>query len=100
MSTAAMGATELAETLNGFDEIAISRTFGEDVTALRERPLMFLRALAFIDHRRQGQKDAEAYVAAMEILTKDLDSYFPDDPIELDPEHPETAEGKEDEPLF
>jgi hypothetical protein len=99
--TATMSANALTDTINGFDELAISKAFGEDITTLKGKPLMFLRAMAFVDHRRQGMKDAPAYKAAMLILSKDLADYFPDDPQESDPsefEDPVTDEGKDEQP--
>jgi hypothetical protein len=98
--TAQMSANELTDVMNGFDELAIGKAFGEDISSLKQRPLMFLRALAFIDFRRGGMKDGPAYKAAMEILSKDLAAHFPDDPEEMDEDEPVTDEGKGDEPLF
>jgi hypothetical protein len=95
---ATMGANELTDTLNGYDELAISKAFGEDISQVKARPLMFLRALAFVDFRRQGIKDGAAYKAAMELLSKDLADHFPDDPDELDPEDPVTESGKDESP--
>lgn len=68
--------------LNGFDEIAIAKEFKADLNKLREQPFMFLRALVFVDKRRAGLKDSEAYKAAMEATVGQLNGYFdePDKP--------------------
>lgn len=96
-----MSANALTETLNGFDEVAISKAFGQDISDLRTKPLLFLRALIFIEQKRSGAKDAVAYKAAMEVRTVDLDHYFPDDPEDgnPDPEDPVSAEGNDAAPL-
>lgn len=98
MENERLSANALAETLNGFDEIAISKAFGEDISELRSKPFSFLRALIFIEQKRNGSKDAIAYKAAMEVRTVELDEYFPDDPEEVDPDEPVTDEGKDGEP--
>lgn len=95
-----LSANALTETLNGFDEIAIRNAFGQNLSKIREDgdQLLFIRALIYIDKRRARMTDAQAYQAAMNVRTVDLDGYFPDDPEEIDPEQPVTAEGKDDTP--
>jgi hypothetical protein len=94
--SAQMSVNALTDALNGFDELAIGKAFSEDISTLKNKPLMFLRALAFVDFRRAGMKDGPAYKAAMQLLSKDLADHFPDDPDEIDPDEPVTAEGKDD----
>lgn len=76
--TSDKSADEVFESLNGFDEIAIERAFGE-ITSLKDRPMMFLRALLFIETRREGQKDAEAKQAAMNATMRELTDHFRSD---------------------
>lgn len=76
-------ADEVFESLNGFDEIAIERAFGE-VTSLKDKPMMFLRALLFTEKRRDGQTDREAKQAAMDATMSDLMDYFRPDEDDLE----------------
>lgn len=89
---------EFFRTITGFDEIAIAKLFGEDVAALRDKPFRFTRALVFVDKRRGGLKDGPAYTAAMDLTMGDLEDYFPEPVDELDPDEPETEQGKEPAP--
>lgn len=91
-------AEDFFRSLNGFDEIAIAKSFGTDIYVLRDKPLTFLRALVFVDSRRQGAKDGEALNHAMERTVGDLEGYFAEEALELDPDEPETDQGKDDSP--
>lgn len=85
--------------LNGYDELAIARAFGTDIADLRDSPMRFLRALAFVHQRRAGAKDADAYKAAMNLSISATGEYFADDEdeaTELDPDDPVSDEGKDD----
>lgn len=105
-STSDLTGQAFFDTLNGFDEIAITKQFGTDVSQLttgKDRPgnpTMLLRALVFVDHRRRtGAKDAEAYKAAMNLTLTEVHDYFADDePAEMDPDDPDTEAGKEPSP--
>ena len=74
--------TELSETLNGFDQVAIRQRFHERFDQLAEDPLMFARALYFVHLRREnvraglGHRDQEAFQASMDMPTKDLNDLF------------------------
>jgi hypothetical protein len=94
----ALTATEVSTSLTGFDELAIAKAFGADITAFSERPVMFLRALMFVVERRGGAKDAEAYRTVMEATAGQVDAYFPDETPDLDPEDPDTDQGKDSTP--
>lgn len=75
-------AGEIFQSLNGFDEIAVEKAFGE-ITSLKNKPMMFLRAMLFIERRREGMKDAEAKQAAMIASVRELTDYFrPEDDFE------------------
>lgn len=87
---------EMAESLTGYDEIAIEKHMGIDVYAdAEQKGVKALRALVFVSQRRQGKTDAEAVKAAMNMSLKEANSYFSEDADELIPEEPETASGKE-----
>lgn len=92
-------ATDLALSLNGYDEIAIAKFFNADWTELQDRPFTFLRALIFVAERRGGAKDAEAYKTAMTFTQTEAGAYFAEDPTgEEQPDAPETEVGKDDAP--
>lgn len=76
--TCEQSADDFFMTLNGFDEIAIAKSFGHDITDLRKAPLMFLRALVFVNERRQGAKDGPAHNTAMQMTVGEVNDYFPD----------------------
>ena len=92
-----MTAEDCFQGINGFDEIAIGRSFGEDLSDLRRKPFMFVRALVFVHLRRGGAKDGEAHKQAMNLTMSDLEGYFEQD-SEVMPEEPVTELGKDDEP--
>lgn len=67
-------ANELAESLTGFDQIAIRQRFGATFADLAAEELMLLRVLLFISFRRgdgsgrrQTEVDKDAYQKAMEL---------------------------------
>lgn len=95
MAQTDLTAEDFFGSINGFDEIAIARAFGEDISALRKRPFTFMRALVFVDARRKGQKDDAAINDALSLSMKDLEAYFPDEIPEIDPDEPETDPGKD-----
>lgn len=69
-------ATDVFGSLNGFDEIAISKAFGHDIAALRATPLTYHRALVFTLKRRENLKDHDAKKAALDMTIRELDDYF------------------------
>jgi len=95
-----MTAEDFFRTMTGFDEIAISRAFSEDIADLRKKPFTFMRALVFVDFRRQGKHDVEAHQDALGVTVGELEDYFAEDKPEFDPEAPETDQGKDDELSF
>lgn len=87
-------ADDMFESLNGFDELAITATFKHPITVLAKTDEMqFVRALVFIDQRRRDLKDREAYKAAQDLTMAALTAYFADDE-EVDDEDPVTDQGK------
>jgi hypothetical protein len=68
---------DVAQSLTGFDEIAIAQQFGRTVTDLGQNDAtMFARALVFIIKRRDGATDEEAKNAALEMSLKDSAAVF------------------------
>lgn len=87
MSATDQTANDVFNTLTGFDEIAIKREFKADVLTLAKTDKAgFLRALVFIDHRRAGVKDRDAFKATMELLLSEVTDYFADEPADDDAE--------------
>lgn len=97
MSNTDLTADEFFDSLTGYDEIAIGKAFG-DLESLREKPFTFLRALVFVDLKRQGNRDPEAKQAALELTIGALGEYFADDEPEVDPDDPDSESGKDDSP--
>lgn len=99
MSAANLTAEEMSLSLTGFDEIAIEKHFeGFDIYADAERkPMKALRALVFVHRRREGDEDAEAKQAALDMPLGDVQDYFIEDE-EITPNAPETEPGKDSSP--
>lgn len=73
-----MTVQDAADSLTGFDELAIVKLFGRTVTEISSDHTMFLRALAFIIERRNGKSDTESYKAVMTMSMHDAMAYFED----------------------
>lgn len=98
MSTSGLTAEEVTESLTGWDEIAVAKHFdGFDLYMSGEaKPMLLLRALAFVHLRRaEAGTDAAAHKAAMDLTVADLYDYFEQDD-EANPEDPDTDSGKDD----
>jgi hypothetical protein len=54
---------EIVDSVNGFDEVAIIRAFGQPLDTLTGT--LTLRALVFLVERRGGMKDIDAYQSVM-----------------------------------
>lgn len=88
MSATEITANDMFESLTGFDEIAIASYFGDRVTVLAKRaqpdaedldPFTFLRALIFVDKRRNaGLNDPDAYKAVQGLSIAETQDYFAD----------------------
>lgn len=65
---------DVAETLTGFDEIAIERMFREKWTSLEGS--MFFRGLAFVLKRRDGAGDEDAFKAVMNAALSEVKDHF------------------------
>lgn len=88
-------AEEMMESLTGFDEIAISKSWGHEVLELAEHaPTTFTRSLVFVLMRRAGMSDPEAKQAVMEMTLKDVQGHFAEPEEEVMADEPSTAQGK------
>jgi hypothetical protein len=74
MSQVDATATELFESMTGYDEIAIGKAFGATPTELQGTLLG--RAMVFIALRRAGSNDVDALDGAMKVTVKELADYF------------------------
>lgn len=83
---------EFAESLTGYDEIAIAKYFGAEVGDLPGT--RFVRAMAFVGNRRQGLTDRDAYEAVMSATLKQVTEAFADDPDDALPDEPDSPAGK------
>ncbi|WP_323792423.1 hypothetical protein [Nocardioides sp.] len=92
-------ATEMVQSLTGFEEIAIDQTMRVDPYTDGERkPMLVLRALVFVMHKREGHKDHEAREYALSMPMSELSEVFADETPDLDPEEPETPSGEDSAP--
>lgn len=58
----------------GFEEISVSVAFGKDLFALEGFPMF--RAVAFLQEKRSGKNDADAYGTVMLEASEDLIKRF------------------------
>jgi hypothetical protein len=80
---------ELADSLTGFDEIAIRKAFGATFASLSPNEkgeggdvFQFLRALVFVHRKREGDNDITAFNAAQGLTTGEVNSYFAEESAE------------------
>jgi hypothetical protein len=80
---------ELADSLTGFDEIAIKKAFGVPFASLSPNEkgeggdvFQFLRTLVFIHRKREGDNDVTAFNAAQALTTAEVNGYFADESAE------------------
>lgn len=94
--SAQITASEMLESLTGFDELAIANHFGAEALELAEKkPTMLARALAFVNMTREGLDVQVAKKKAMELTIRQSNEYFSESEDEAMPEEPVTEEGKE-----
>lgn len=68
---------ETMESLTGYDEIAIAKTFDMEWGELaKKKPSMFTRALLFVLRRREGLTDAQAKEAALSLTIGAVNDLF------------------------
>ncbi|MFT4010867.1 MAG: hypothetical protein QM655_12595 [Nocardioidaceae bacterium] len=76
-------AADVINSFTGFDEIAVARAFGQDISEMP--PMRMHRAALFVLARRSGAKDGEAYKTAMGMTAAGVSDYFPRPESDLDP---------------
>lgn len=77
---------EMSGSLNGFDQIAVKKAFGQSVQELGQGDAtMFMHALYFVHLRRLGVKDADARNDSLSTSIKDLTDLFGSAGAKLDP---------------
>ena len=94
-------ATEMLESLTGFDEDEIETTYGADVFSLAEAGgTKYLRALLYVARRRSGLDKAPAKKAVQALSIRQVQDSFSDEPSDPEPpmpgEEPTTEAGKDD----
>lgn len=68
---------ELAETITGFEEVAIERFFGSDFSTFAQRGgTMLARVLLSIALTRDGMKAVDAHQTAMAMPLRDVEGRF------------------------
>lgn len=93
-----MSLNDLAESLNGWEELAVQKTFGFSIADFENQGTLGIRALAFVEFKREaetdasstaklrGNKDAAAHKAAMDLTLGELIARYPemneDDPAD------------------
>jgi hypothetical protein len=90
---------ELADSLTGFDEIAIKKAFGVPFATLAPDEkgkggdvFQFLRSLVYVHCRRDGENDVTAYNTAQGMTTSEVNSYFADESAESGKDNSQTEE--------
>ncbi len=97
-------ASEVYESLNGYEELAIVKMFGfpvsdyapDEDTGDKGNMMAMARALAFVCEKRKGLADQAAFKAAMTMTTRQVTDYFGTEVEEFDETDPVTPEGKGD----
>ena len=76
---------EMANSINGFDQIAIKKAFGDSLANIGQTDsTMFMHVLYFVHLRRQDMKDADARLTSLNMPLKTLTEMFSGAP-DLDP---------------
>jgi hypothetical protein len=85
-AAAGLDMDELASSLNGFDQIAVKKAFGQSVAELGQGDAtMFMHALYFVHLRRRGTADAAARSESLSTSLKELTELFGGAGPKLDP---------------
>jgi hypothetical protein len=77
---------EIADSITGFDEIAIKKAFGVPFAMMGAPetgdPFQFLRSLVFVQRRREGDNDITAYNTAQGLTAGEVNAFFAEDSAE------------------
>jgi hypothetical protein len=74
VETERINAEDFAKSLNGFEELAIRKAFGVGISELEGT--MVPRAILFINEKRNGLKDFDAYNSAMLLTLSAIEGRF------------------------
>lgn len=92
--------TELVSSLTGYEDQAIEDRFGRTIAQLLDaNAIKACRALLFVEAKRRGVRDGDAYKQVMGMTISEVDSSFKDeaeDADDLNPDEPYTEQGKGD----
>ena len=97
MSTVSITSDEALESMTGFEEIAVTKWFGE-ISSLVEGGSMFGRSLVFVLKRREGATDVDAHAAAMSLTLREVNDYFADEDDESGKDSPQSEPQPDDSP--
>lgn len=75
---ARMGLEDLAESLNGWEEIAVQKMFGFSIDSFEDQGTLGIRALVFVEFKREGMKDPQAHKAALDLTMRELIDRYPE----------------------
>ncbi len=91
-----MSFSEFADTLTGFDEIAIETHMGFSVYDAEKasQGIKSLRALVFVAKLRDGLNAPDAKKAALEMTAGVLNEFFADEPEDVIEDEPDSDAGK------
>lgn len=85
---------EMADSLTGYEEIAIEQQFGTDLQGLAEKGTTLMRSFVFVLLKREGKKDPEAKAEVMNMSLRQIRGYFEDEVEEVMPDQPFQPAGK------
>lgn len=71
--------SEVMDSTTGWEEQAITRTFGMRMKDLAEEPLMLQRVGVFVLLKRQGKADTEAYPEVMSMPFSAVTAHYADE---------------------
>lgn len=68
----------ISDSIDGWEEIAIRQKFGFNIDDLENQGSIGIRAIAFVELKREGQKDAAAHKAVMDLTMRELIDRYPE----------------------
>jgi hypothetical protein len=96
MNTQDQTVEDMVKSLTYFDEMAIEQAFGVDWSNLAQnKPVTLLRALCFVQLRREGKNDHEAKQAAFEMSLDTVQNTWVEEDEEVFVDEPTTESGKD-----
>jgi len=81
---------QLSKSLTGFEQIAVTQVFRQKLDSLATDSTMFMRVLLFVQQKRNGLNDADAFRAVMMLdIETVVESFKPKDGESPEPEDPD-----------